>query len=68
MSTHKSIKPELKARLEKALRENLRKRKAQQRDRKLDHNPDNKDNVEKPDVEKLAIPDLILDHKLPICN
>ncbi len=34
MSTHKSIKPELKARLEKALRENLRKRKAQQRDRK----------------------------------
>ncbi len=34
MSTHKTTNPELKARLEKALRENLRKRKSQQRERK----------------------------------
>jgi len=33
MSTHKTTNPELKARLEKALRENLRKRKLQQRGR-----------------------------------
>jgi hypothetical protein len=33
MRTHKTTNPELKARLEKALRENLRKRKLQQRER-----------------------------------
>ena len=34
MNTHKTADQELKARLEKALRENLRKRKDQQRERK----------------------------------
>ncbi|MEI6628027.1 MAG: hypothetical protein WCN27_01280 [Alphaproteobacteria bacterium] len=34
MNTHKTTDQELKARLEKALRENLRKRKDQQRERK----------------------------------
>ena len=44
MNTHKTTNLELKARLEKALRENLRKRKSQQRER---------ENSEKPSLQEL---------------
>jgi hypothetical protein len=40
MSTHKTTNPELKARLERALRENLRKRKSQQRERQDEKKPE----------------------------